>query len=106
MENACIDIEKPRRYDLYIASMGDAAGLKAFALATELRAKGVCVEIDHVGRSFKAQFKYADKIDAAYVLPLGDNELAAGKARLKSMADGTETETELTADAVNALLKR
>ena len=106
LENAGIEIDKPRHYDLYIASMGDAAGYRAFELATRLREKGVRVEIDHVGRSFKAQFKYADKIGAAYVLALGDNEIAAGKAKLKSMADGSEQETELTADAVNALIKR
>lgn len=50
---------------------------------------------DTVGRSLKAQMKYADKIGAVYTLVLGDNELAAGKANLKRMADGQQQEVEL-----------
>ncbi len=105
MENAGVPIPRPQRYELFIASQGEEANLRAFELAAGLRAKGVCVEIDHVGRSFKAQFKYADKIGAANVLALGENELVAGKARLKRMADGYETETALDADAVFIILR-
>ena len=36
--------------------------------------------------------KYANKIGAAYTVVLGDNELAEGKARLKEMESGNETE--------------
>ena len=105
MENAGVEIEKPARYDLYIASQGDAANLRAFALAAELRKLGASVEIDHVGRSFKAQFKYADKVGARYVLALGDNELAAGTGTVKSMRGAAETQTPLTAEAIYAVLR-
>ena len=105
MENAGVPIPRPQRYALYIASQGEKANLRAFELAAGLRALGICVEIDHVGRSFKAQFKYADKIGAANVLALGENELDSGSARLKRMADGYETETALDADAIFAILR-
>ena len=73
---------------VYIAGMDSDCRRKAFALAAELRKKGVFVEIDHMERSVKAQFKYADKIGAKYVAVIGGNELAEGKANVKSMATG------------------
>ncbi len=51
----------------------------------------MAAECDTVGRSLKAQMKYADKIGARYTMVVGDNELASGTARLKDMATG-ETE--------------
>ncbi len=74
--------------DLYIASMGEAEYEKAFLLAYELRKQGKKVEIDHEGRSLKAQFKYADKIGAKYVAVIGSNELENQEVTLKEMATG------------------
>ena len=39
--------------------------------------------------------KYADKIHAAYTLILGDSEIDSGRANLRNMADGTQTEVEI-----------
>ena len=100
LENTGMQIEKPVRYDLYIASMGEHAEKKAFLLASELRSDGVKVEIDHIGRSVKAQMKYADKVGARYVLVLGDDELSKSEAKLKRMSDGTETTTALNAEQI------
>ncbi len=83
-------IPAPRRADVYIAALGEAARAAGFALADALRGQGVIAEFDHVGRSFKAQFKYADKLGARYVAILGEDELAKGCAKLKDMATGEE----------------
>lgn len=48
MQESNVDFEKPPRYDLYIASIGEEADLAAFVLAQQLRAKGLSVDIDHV----------------------------------------------------------
>ena len=104
LENTGYQIEKPVRYDLYIASMGQEAEEKAFFLAHELRLSGAKIEIDHVGRSVKAQLKYADKIGARYVLVLGGDELNRGEAKLKRMNDGTEIATALVADDISKLM--
>jgi histidyl-tRNA synthetase len=71
--------------------MGNEAALKAFEIITRFRAEGKWAESDIVGRSLKAQMKYADKIGARYTLILGDNELAAGEAQLKNMETGEQT---------------
>lgn len=74
--------------DVYIASMGAAAGVKAFQLANLLRSEGFFAQSDLMGRSVKAQMKYANKIGAKYVIVLGEDELQKGEALLKSMHSG------------------
>ncbi len=80
---------------LYIAALGEAAAVTAMAITERLRQNGVFCECDVVGRSLKAQMKYANKIGAAYTLILGDSEIECGKAQLRNMGDGTQTEVEL-----------
>ena len=81
--------------DLYFVSMGAAAAQKCFALATAMREGGAAVECDIVGRSLKAQMKYADKLGARYTVVVGDNELETGRAQLKDMTTGAVEEVPL-----------
>lgn len=100
MDECGIVLPVPNRFDLYIASIGDDAALKAFELASALRRAGLSVDIDHIGKSMKAQFKYADKVGAVNVLTIGDNELAENKAVLKNMATGEQREVALDAESI------
>ena len=75
--------------------MGDNAALKAAELCARLRQDGFSAQTDICGRGLKAQMKFADKLGAEFTMVLGDNELEAGKARLKNMASGSETEVRL-----------
>ena len=72
--------------------MGEAAAIKASELAAELRAAGIYAECDVMGRSLKAQMKYANKLGAAYTLIIGDSELESGRAQLRNMTDSTQSE--------------
>ncbi len=80
---------------LYIAALGQAAATAAMAMAERLRRTGVYVECDVVGRSLKAQMKYANKLHAAYTLILGDAEIESGRAQLRHMESGEQTEVSL-----------
>lgn len=95
LESQGIELPSPESCDIYIAPMGEEASLKAVALATDLRAAGVGAQTDVVGRSLKAQMKFADKINAKYTMVLGDTEIAEGKAKLKDMSTGEECEMQL-----------
>jgi histidyl-tRNA synthetase len=90
LESQNIEIPKPGVCDVYFATIGEKARVKAFELVQLLREKGVSSDMDHVGRSLKAQFKYADKLGARFVGTLGDDELTSGQLRLKEMATGSE----------------
>ncbi len=81
--------------EVYFVSMGDKAAKRCFAMATKLREGGVSVVCDIVGRSLKAQMKYADKIGARYTVVVGDNELETGIAQLKDMKTGETSEIQL-----------
>jgi len=70
----------------YIAGMDEASRKKAFEICARLRAAGIYAETDHMERSVKAQFKYADKIGAKYVAVIGGSELAEGCMNVKCMA--------------------
>ena len=91
MEAENVQLPDERPTDLYIATMGEKAYDMAFKMAYDLRLKGYKAEIDHMGRGVKAQFKYADKIKAKYVVVIGDNEIESGVVSLKNMQDGTQT---------------
>lgn len=95
MEKQGCEFISPKRCNLYIASMGEKALTKAVSLTKELRDEGFYVEYDIMGRGLKAQMKYADKINAEFVIVLGDNELETGIAKLKNMKTGEQTEIEL-----------
>ena len=82
--------------DLYIASMGQAARAKSFEMTEALRCEGKRVLFDQVGRSVKAQMKYADKMGARYSMVLGDSELEDGRATLKNMETGESSIIEIS----------
>ncbi|MBQ9770071.1 MAG: histidine--tRNA ligase [Clostridia bacterium] len=102
LESQGTEIPKPKNCDIYIAPMGEAATLKATTLCAALRDEGFEALTDIVGRGLKAQMRYANKIGAEFTLVLGDSELESGKAKLKRMETGEETEVELDklADAI------
>lgn len=94
------DVAKQKVMDLYVANIGEKANEFATKLVLKLRDKGVFVEKDICERSLKAQFKYADKNNAKFVLTLGDDEVETKKAKIKNMQSGEEIEVELNADEI------
>ncbi len=96
MEESGIPFPEAPKCNLSIVTAGENAVLKALELSADLRAQGYSVNIDTVGRSIKAQMKYANKINSEFTVVIGDNELESDSANLKCMADGTQTEVSLS----------
>ena len=95
MEESSIPFPEAPKCNLSIVTAGESALLKALEISSDLRASGYSVNIDTVGRSIKAQMKYANKINSEFTVVIGDNELESGKLVLKCMADGVQTDIEL-----------
>jgi histidyl-tRNA synthetase len=95
LEKENIEIPKENLFDLYIGARGEEESKYAFKLANSLRTLGVKCEINHMGRSVKAEMKYANKIGAAFTTILGEDELANKKINLKRMSDGEIFEVSL-----------
>jgi len=75
---------------LYIASVGEAAQNEGLLIAEKLRQSGIWVESGDQEASLKSQMRRADRLSAAYVFIIGEDELAAGVASWKRMSDGAE----------------
>lgn len=95
LENQKTAIPPEPKCDLYIATMGNAAELKATEISSSLRFDGFEVQTDICSRGLKAQMKFADKIGAKFSMVLGDNELQNNKVVIKNMATGDTSETAL-----------
>ncbi|MCL1854606.1 MAG: histidine--tRNA ligase [Clostridia bacterium] len=87
-----VDEESP---EVFVANLGEGAAAKAFHFVGVLRAKGLRADMNHQVRSLKAQFKYADKLNAKIVAILGDDELERGVVRIRDMNTKEEWETPL-----------
>ena len=95
MKEQGLDRIAAARPELYVAALGANAQVKALEIAERLRRDGKYCECDIVGRSLKAQMKYANKLGAKYTLIIGDSEIEAGRAQLRNMENGEQTEVEL-----------
>ena len=95
LEETGVVIPEPDKIDLYVAPLGDGASVYVQKLVYSLRKSGIKAETDHIGRGLRAQMKYADKLGCKYTLVLGDNEIETGRATIKNMEDGTQTEINL-----------
>ncbi len=98
-----VEIPKPDWYEVFVTYMG-ANRPQAFALVQQLRAAGIKADLDHCGRSLKAQFKYANKTGAPVTAVIGDDEAVNGTVKLKRMSDGTE-QTVAVSEAAKAILE-
>ena len=93
---------KEKNPDLYILSLGKEENKKAIEIAEELRSKNIYVQNDLLERSFNSQMKYANKINAKFLLVIGENEISNKICKIKNMLNGEETEINLD---VNEIIK-
>lgn len=90
LESQDIEIPHESDRDVFLVTIGEKARNKAFQLLQLMRSNGILADMDHVGRSVKAQFKYADKAHVSWVCILGQEELDKGVVKIRSMEDGRE----------------
>ncbi|WP_432401222.1 histidine--tRNA ligase [Wukongibacter sp. M2B1] len=95
LENNNINIPEPKGIDVFIVTMGDRAYERAIEISQKLRMNMVAVDIDHMGRSTKAQFKFSNKLNSLYTIVIGDNELDNNVVSLKNMETGNQDEIAL-----------
>lgn len=95
LEYQKISLTEEKFCDIYFVPMGEAAEIKSMQLTAQLRKEGVSAQTDVMGRSLRAQMKYADKINARFTVVIGDNELEQGEAVLKNMKSGEKISVRL-----------
>ena len=90
---------------LFVAALGKAGQEKAFQWLCALNEMGIPAEMDLENRSLKSQMKQADRLHAAHVLILGDDEIQKQVAVLRNM-ETKEQEEIPVADVIPALMKK
>jgi histidyl-tRNA synthetase len=76
--------------DVYLVHAGGESLGQALTLARALRGAGISADLDPQGKSFKSQFKKADRESARFTVIIGDDEAAERSCTIKNMATGTQ----------------
>jgi histidyl-tRNA synthetase len=88
-------IKKP---DVFLAALGSKSQTLAFEWMCALGSDGIMAEMDLGNKSLKSQMKRADRLGAANVLIVGDNELKEGTAILRNME--TKEQVQIPIDKI------
>lgn len=93
------------RLDCMILPAGEAMLDDCLKVAHELRAVGLAVDVDLMGRSLTKAISYADARRAEHVVIVGAKDLAVGKVTLRDMRTGAQ-EKILKQELVGKLRQR
>ena len=77
------DYNESESIDVYVMAVNAEEKLRANILLQDLRLSGIVCETDYINRSFKAQFKDADRYGAKQLIILNSDDLAKGLINVK-----------------------
>ena len=95
LENKKVDLDFREKEKIFVATIGDKAGLEGTKLVMELRKNDLKADKDYLDRSLKAQMKQANRIGARHVIILGDEEIEKNKIVLRDMQTGDQKEVSI-----------
>jgi len=102
LEAEGVELEVNDGLDAYIVALGDEAKLKAVELISSFRLKGISADMDYMMRKMKAQMKSADRLQAKFVVIIGEEELEEGIVVVKHMETGNQEKVQIN-EIVNFL---
>ncbi|ABJ68171.1 MULTISPECIES: histidine--tRNA ligase [Pediococcus] len=85
-----------KQLDFYVVGIGDLVQNDVLKVVHELRQMNFVTEQDYLDRKPKAQFKSADKLNAKYVVTIGESEMNDRIFKLKDMHSGEERTVALS----------
>ena len=88
MTQEVIDV-KPH-LDVYVLSMNEAYLNKTFNITESLRKNGVSAEMNYKISSMKSLMRAANKVNAKYVLIIGEEEMIKNEVTIKDMSSGDQ----------------
>jgi len=80
--------------DVFLALADETFIKEATVLLYYLRQKGLSVEMDYIGRSLKAQLKYANKLATGFVVIIGEEEVKTGLYTVKNFQEGSQEKVQ------------
>jgi histidyl-tRNA synthetase len=94
-----------RKPDVYVAPLGSGMNREAARVARELRRHDLVVDLGEESFRLKKSFEVADKMEARYILIVGENEVSADAFALKHLASGEQVTVPRTELAQRILRK-
>ncbi|MFW5837815.1 MAG: histidine--tRNA ligase, partial [Desulfovibrionaceae bacterium] len=82
---------EPQSLDFYVAALAPEAVGPGLLLAEDLRGRGLAGECGYASGSLKSRLRQANRLGARFCIMLGPDELAAGTATAKDLAQGGQT---------------
>ena len=76
--------------DVYLTVLEDGVMPIALKLAQELRENGVKTDLEYKGRGLRAQMRTANKLNAQYVVMIGEDEINNAAATVRDMGSGDQ----------------
>ncbi|MCU9613980.1 histidine--tRNA ligase [Caldibacillus lycopersici] len=96
LEAEGIELDTSDALDLYIVTLGEEAKDYSVKLLNAVRQAGFTADRDYTDRKIKAQLKSADRLNARFVVILGEDELNKGIVQVKEMNTGEQKEVEIS----------
>jgi histidyl-tRNA synthetase len=103
MEKVGVDVVAP--LDVVLVYADNIGKEKAFEFLYQLRRKNIKADLDHKGRSVKAQMRRADRLGSKTVLVLGQKEVQEQRAQLKLLTTGETLSVSLIGSVIEEILK-
>jgi histidyl-tRNA synthetase len=88
MERQGIKLPGFARPEVFVVTAGAPAADAAFRMLFQLRYGGIPADKDYLGRSLKAQMKYAGKTGVRYAVIIGEEEMKKGVVVVRDMRTG------------------
>jgi histidyl-tRNA synthetase len=105
MKEQGIEVPGAAKPSVALVYHGAAAKVEAVRLLMALRERGIAAAMAFDDRSFRAQFRGADRDGARYALVIGEQELEAGEAVVHPMRKDAAEERVPLADAVDTMAR-
>ncbi|GEL77487.1 histidine--tRNA ligase [Tenuibacillus multivorans] len=90
-----IELEYDETVDCYVIAIGEDAKYTASNVVYQLRKDGIKTDQDYLDKKMKGQFKAADRIGAAYVCIIGEDEVNQGVANVKNQQSGEQKTVQI-----------
>lgn len=103
LEKEGIELPVKKGIDIFFVTIGENVKNETVRLVNKLRRHGLQVDKDYQDRSIRAQFRAADRLNAKYVVVLGEEELNNNIVNVKTMETGEEQEVSI--DQLHAVMK-
>jgi len=85
-----VSVEKKQKEWVYIAHLGERSRSVAMEMSRFLRSKGIECLAEYKERNMKNHLSRANKLEAAWVLIIGEDEMKTGIFQLKNMDTGRQ----------------